>query len=166
MRVCPPDMTMTSSSGHPTSASPRGSSKSLLKAGGMSAKQRRSSTLTTTQLQQHAHRRPPAQVFANIFDYIDRLVAIVRPRALIYMAIDGVAPRAKMNQQRSRRFRASQDREEQARVEAELRSDFAKQGIHVAAKDDGNTFDSNVITPGTPFMERLAMVLQWCGAAL
>jgi 5'-3' exoribonuclease 2 len=102
------------------------------------------------------------QVFSNIFDYIDRLIAIVRPRTLIYMAIDGVAPRAKMNQQRSRRFRAAQDREEQKEIERQLREDFAKQGIHVPEKAGGDTFDSNVITPGTPFMERLAMVLQWC----
>ena len=104
---------------------------------------------------------PASQVFANIFEYIDRLVSIARPRNLIYMAIDGVAPRAKMNQQRSRRFRAAQDREEQKEVEAKLRADFAKQGIVIPEKDEGETFDSNVITPGTEFMDRLAIVLQW-----
>ena len=104
-------------------------------------------------------------MFLNIFDYIDRLVGIVRPRTLIYMAIDGVAPRAKMNQQRSRRFRAAQDREEQKKTEAKLRAEFASQGIHIPEKEEGDAFDSNVITPGTPFMDRLAMVLQWCAAA-
>ena len=37
------------------------------------------------------------EMFNNVFEYTDKVISIVKPQRLIYMAIDGVAPRAKMN---------------------------------------------------------------------
>eukprot|EP00978_Attheya_sp_CCMP212_P047236 scaffold421278_cov45-Attheya_sp.AAC.2 len=55
------------------------------------------------------------EVFRNVCYYLDRLVAdIVQPTELVYMAIDGVAPRAKLNQQRSRRYRSGSEQELEA----------------------------------------------------
>jgi len=53
-----------------------------------------------------------AEIFRNVCYYVDRIVTdIVKPNELVYMAIDGVAPRAKMNQQRSRRYRSGKEKE-------------------------------------------------------
>jgi 5'-3' exoribonuclease 2 len=83
-----------------------------------------------------------------------------------FTSSDGVAPRAKMNQQRARRFRSAQE----AREADEKKEEFRKlQGRQNGNKDDQDikehviqkTWDSNVITPGTPFMDILAASLRY-----
>jgi len=90
------------------------------------------------------------EIFLETFSYIDMLFSMIRPKKLVYIAIDGVAPRAKMNQQRARRFRAAKDREE----EKETR---LKQGKPIPE----HFFDSNCITPGTAFMSRFSEALEY-----
>lgn len=85
------------------------------------------------------------QIFKDICHYIEFLFRMIKPRKVFFMAVDGVAPRAKMNQQRGRRFRSAREAEE----------------LIKKAQEKGETlptekrFDSNCITPGTPFMKRL-----------
>ncbi|EOD37797.1 hypothetical protein EMIHUDRAFT_225049 [Emiliania huxleyi CCMP1516] len=95
----------------------------------------------------------PCAMFVLIFEYIDRIFSVIRPRKLLYLAIDGPAPRAKMNQQRSRRFKAAKERAEKAAVEEELNAELRAAGREPPSSEGGG-FDSNVITPGTAFMAR------------
>lgn len=77
-------------------------------------------------------------MFIAIFNYIEHLFGKIKPKQLFFMAIDGVAPRAKMNQQRARRFRTALD--------AELAQEKAiRSGAEMPTED---AFDSNCITPG------------------
>ena len=78
------------------------------------------------------------QIFTAIFAYVDHLFGKIKPKKLFFMAVDGVAPRAKMNQQRSRRFRT-------AREAKELREKAERKGEKLPKE---KAFDSNCITPG------------------
>uniref|UniRef100_A0A8B9KD28 5'-3' exoribonuclease n=1 Tax=Astyanax mexicanus TaxID=7994 RepID=A0A8B9KD28_ASTMX len=101
------------------------------------------------------------EMMVAIFEYIDRLFNIVRPRRVLYMAIDGVAPRAKMNQQRSRRFRASKEGVELAEEKQKMREEIFQRGGYLPPEEIKERFDSNCITPGTEFMDNLAKCLRY-----
>lgn len=137
---------------------------------------------------------PPTEdeMLLAVFRYTDRVVNCARPRKVLMLAVDGVAPRAKMNQQRSRRFRSAKDAELEAlgsasdakgEFEKELRRKHPNQKDYEAAlvelgRQEGGIeaiiassgaaankkWDSNAITPGTPFMAKLAKALRyWIG---
>ncbi|KAG8445306.1 hypothetical protein GDO86_010189 [Hymenochirus boettgeri] len=85
------------------------------------------------------------KIFADIFHYLEVLFRIIKPRKVFFMAVDGVAPRAKMNQQRGRRFRSAKEAEEKIKKAIEKGEVLPTEA----------RFDSNCITPGTEFMARL-----------
>ena len=105
-----------------------------------------------------------AEMFNSIFDYCDKIIRIIRPRKLIYMAIDGVAPRAKMNQQRSRRFRAALSAQQNERVSANKEKEWKDKGLPTdfleRKKKEKFKFDSNCITPGTDFLEQCSIAVR------
>ncbi|ELP86283.1 5'-_3' exoribonuclease, putative [Entamoeba invadens IP1] len=90
--------------------------------------------------------------------YLDYIIDIVRPRKLVYMAVDGVAPRAKMNQQRARRFKAARDKKSAMDFEAQQAADALAKGTPLPASK--KEMDSNCITPGTVFMDRVIETLK------
>jgi len=85
---------------------------------------------------------PPPQnkrflLFKDVCENIDQLIRITEPRKRVVLCVDGVAPRSKQNQQRSRRFRSAYESSSDA------------------------PFDSNSITPGTEFMHQLSNYVDW-----
>ena len=73
-----------------------------------------------------------------------------------------------MNQQRSRRFRSAKEAKEKDEDNEEFRkllqaSKRSKFGEEDQVFQETKTWDTNVITPGTPFMNTLAQCLRyWC----
>lgn len=73
--------------------------------------------------------------FPAIESKVIEIIETVKPRDIIILSVDGVAPMAKVQQQRKRRYRKAHD-------------SFNK------------VFDSNCLTPGTPLMGSLDKYLQ------
>lgn len=77
------------------------------------------------------------EMIRNIYRYLSRIVKMLNPHTVL-LAVDGVAPRAKMNQQRSRRFRSAAE----------------------AENSEQPFWDYCAITPGTTFMEKVSDCLR------
>jgi len=81
-------------------------------------------------------------IIKHIEDTIERLVKSVNPKSLIFLALDGVLPKAKMMRHRSNKFRVAENMK-LASAAAARRGEVLK------------TFDLNALTAGTEFMVEL-----------
>jgi 5'-3' exonuclease len=105
----------------------------------------------TTPYSETIHTKWEADLHSHVIAYIKQLVRNVAPSKNIYIAVDGVAPMAKIKQQRARRFKSAQAAEQEARIKAEARN---------TAYVPTPRWDSNAITPGTRFMAGLTTALR------
>lgn len=136
----------------------------------------------------HPNDRPDPQnedeMFKNILKITDQIINKIRPTNLIFISVDGVAPRAKLNQQRSRRYKTAMDvvksgkkymKQEESLGQAikevmgdELNGIVTDENINSEFEElvdmtdisDSETWDTNAITTGTVFMEKLDRFIQ------
>jgi 5'-3' exonuclease len=78
------------------------------------------------------------EIINKILSEIDKIIEYTKVKDLIYIAIDGIAPKMKMKQQRMRRYKSSLERE----------------------YSDNNLWNTNAISPGTKFMNKLNISLK------
>jgi len=70
----------------------------------------------------------------DCWKYFNQCVGVAQPTSMVHICVDGVAPIAKMNQQRKRRFLSV---------------------FQTVEKGDKRIWDTNAISPGTQFMSKL-----------
>lgn len=82
-------------------------------------------------------------MFNRIINYLDYLENVVSPKKMMYIAVDGVAPVAKIEQQRKRRFKSVIDNKLRNEIKVKHNVKF------------NNMWSNTTISPGTEFMEKL-----------
>ena len=87
------------------------------------------------------------ELITHTINYISKIATYVKPQELLYIAIDGIPPNAKILQQRKRRFVGSWRQTIIDKKRLECNVAFTQ-------------WDRNAITPGTQFMNKLSDSLQ------
>lgn len=128
---------------------------------------------------------PLSGIFGHIEKYIDKLIEVAMPRKLCLLAVDGVAPKAKLMQQRTRRFLGAHRKKLESqfglsRIAFALQIIFQDKKLSTRWKDCPTKnlkihqalikilsrrcrFSSNnrnlIVSKGTPFMRQLSSLL-------
>lgn len=79
----------------------------------------------------------------QIKQYMTEVINYISPKKMLFISIDGSAPLAKIKQQRDRRFKSIKEKQ------------FIQETKKQYEIESPNVWDTNVITPGTKFMDKL-----------
>ena len=94
-----------------------------------------------------------AEVITLVCQKIQHYIDLFQPKEKIIIAFDGVAPVAKLNQQRERRYKSWLTGDLQKRIEKKMAT---KKMITTTENVETSTFwNTSSITPGTAFMRKL-----------
>ncbi|CAI2161950.1 15865_t:CDS:2 [Funneliformis geosporum] len=100
--------------------------------------------------------KTPRRVLSKVFKEMDTAFSVCEPQILVYIAMDGVAPRAKMNEQRSRRYLAQTNQGSSDSSNISTSESFDDNSLK-ANHEKGSGFfvpvDSVAISAGTSFMQ-------------
>jgi len=89
------------------------------------------------------------ELITQVISYTSHIITkIIKPSRLVYIAVDGPVPMGKIIQQRNRRYKKVQD------------DNFKKKLNEKYNIPDTASFNSNKITPGTLFMQKLSARLK------
>jgi len=86
------------------------------------------------------------EIIFNVIDKIKEYIRIIKPTNTVFIAFDGVAPLAKMEQQRTRRHKTL------------FLSNLSFDEVN---KTEKNKWNTSAITPGTEFMEKLSKKINY-----
>lgn len=82
-------------------------------------------------------------IIRQVIEKIEYYISIVEPQKTVIIAFDGVAPVAKLEQQRQRRYKSA------------YQNDVSREIFKKPEKDAGEVWNTAAITPGTIFMSEL-----------
>ena len=84
------------------------------------------------------------EIIITVIKKIDAYIDFIKPTETVFIAFDGVAPFAKMEQQRVRRYKSS----------------FLSENSFSNSSPEGVKWNTSAITPGTTFMNKLSSAVE------
>jgi len=83
---------------------------------------------------------------------LEEYIKMVSPKELVYIAFDGIAPQAKLKQQKTRRYKSWYMKQYDHRI---------SNGSEIKYIPNKTSWDTSAITPGTEFMNKLNLQIRY-----